>query len=142
MPASDRNHQAVIRSLNKAGWTVIKEQYSIAIGENAEDIRRLYIDLVVQSAEEQIVLVEIKALDPSPVQQFMLLVGQYLVYRTALDYLGDPTPLYVALPEPDYAMMIKHPLGQGVMHQLLQAPIPMMIYDPIQEEVLQWIPAL
>ena len=78
MPAIDRNHQAVIRSLDKAGWSVIQEQYSLAVGENADNIRRLYIDLAVQSQEEQIVLIEVKLFGQSPVQQFMMLVGQYL----------------------------------------------------------------
>lgn len=142
MPASDRNHQAVIRSLNKAGWSVIKEQYSLVIGESADNVRRLYIDLAVQSAEVQLVLIEIKALDPSPVQQFMMLVGQYLTYRAALDYLGDNTSLYVALSEQDSLTMVEHPLGKAVMYQMLQSPIPLVIYDPIKEEILQWIPTL
>ena len=63
MPATDRNHQAVIRSLNKAGWSVVSEHYSLAVGETADDLRRLYIDLAVQSQEDQIVLIEIKLID-------------------------------------------------------------------------------
>ncbi|MGB7340129.1 MAG: element excision factor XisH family protein [Phototrophicaceae bacterium] len=142
MPATDRNHQAVIRSLSKSGWSVIKEHYSLAVGETADDLRRLYIDLAVQSQEDQIVLIEIKLIDQSPVHQFMMLVGQYLVYRSALDYLGQDTPLYVALSSVDYTTMVKHPLGQQVMNETLRRPIPMVIYDATQEEILRWIPEL
>lgn len=142
MPATDRNHQAIIRSLNKAGWSIVQEQYSLAIGETADDLRRLYIDIAVQSQADQIVLIEIKLLDPSPVHQFILLVGQYLVYRSALDYLGHNTPLYVALSEVDYKTMVEHPLGQHVMNETLRTPIPMVIYDAMKEEILRWIPEL
>ena len=41
----------------------------------------------------------------------MTLVGQYEVYRAALDYLGDTTPLCVAISETDYKIMIEQPLG-------------------------------
>lgn len=142
MPATDRNHQAVIRSLSKAGWSVIQEQYSLAVGETADDLRRLYIDLAVQSQDDQIVLIEIKLLDPSPIHQFMMLVGQYLVYRSALDYLEHDTRLYVALSNIDYKTMVEHPLGQRVMNNTLRTAIPMVVYDEINEEILRWIPEL
>jgi hypothetical protein len=103
-------------------------------------MRRLYIDLAVQSQQAQITLIEIKSLDPSPVHQFMMLVGQYLVYRTALDYIGDETPLYIALSEPDYEMIFAHPLAQRVIHHTLRQPIPLIIYDPTQEVIVRWIP--
>lgn len=108
MPATDSNHQEVIRSLNKDGWSVIQEHYSLAVGTTSDNIRRLYIDLAVQSQDKQIVLIEIKLLNQSPVHQFMMLVGQYLVYWSALDYLGHETPLYVALSEKDYETMVQH----------------------------------
>lgn len=142
MPATDRNHQAVVRSLKKAGWSIVQEQYSLTIGESADDLRRLYIDLAIQSQNEQIVLIEIKSLNQSPVHQFMMLVGQYLVYRSALDYLGYDTALYVAISEIDYKTIIEHPLGQQVMNNTLRVPIPVVIYDSIKEEILQWIPKL
>ncbi len=142
MPATDRNHQAVIRSLSKAGWSVLKEHYSLAVGKTADDLRRLYIDLAVQSPKGQMILIEIKLMDQSPVHQFMMLVGQYLVYRSALDYLGQDMPLYVALSDVDYNTMVEHPLGQQVMNETLRTPIPIIIYDAAKEEILRWIPEL
>lgn len=81
-------------------------------------------------------------MDQSPVHQFMMLVGQYLVYRSALDYLGQDTLLYVALSNVDYTTVVEHPLGQQVMNETLRQPIPMVIYDETQEEILRWIPEL
>lgn len=142
MPASDLNHTIVIRSLTKAGWSIVKEQYSLAIGENVDNLRRLYIDILAQSQSEQIVLIEVKSLEVSPVHQFMQLVGQYIVYRSALDYLENDMPLYVAISEVDYETIITHPLGLRVMEQTLKEPIPLVIYDTVNEEILRWIPPL
>ena len=142
MPASDLNHTTVIRSLTKAGWSIVKEQYSLAIGENADNLRRLYIDILAQSQSEQIVLIEVKSLEVSPVHQFMQLVGQYIVYRSALDHLENDMPLYVAISEVDYETIITHPLGLRVMEQTLKEPILLVIYDTVNEEILRWIPPL
>ncbi len=142
MPARDRYHDIVVRCLTKAGWSIIKEQYAVVVAENEENFRRLFIDIAAQSQTAQIVLIEVKALEPSPVHQFMLLVGQYVVYRTALDYLGDTTPLYVAISEADYEIMIEQPLGQDVIRDRLTAPIHFVVFDPIEEEIVRWIPPL
>ncbi len=142
MPANDRYHSNVINSLIKAGWSIVKEQHSIAIGRNPDDLRRLYVDIAAQSQSSQIVLIEVKSLEKSPVHQFMNLVGQYVVYRTALDLIGDDTPLYVGITESDYELMVEHPIGQQVIYHTLREPIPFLIYDPILEEILQWIPSL
>ena len=139
MPASDRYHETVVHSLVNAGWTIIKEQYSLVIGQSGDDLRRLYVEIAAQSQTSQIVLIAVKTLENSPVHQFMTLVGQYLVYRTALNYLGNTTPLYVAISETDYQVIMAHPLWHEVLHQTLREPIPFVIYDPDREELLKWI---
>lgn len=139
MPVNDLHHDIVIRSLTKDGWTIVREQEYLSIGTTNETHRRLYIDIKAQSSQGQIVLIEVKALDRSPVHQLMELLGQYLVYRAALDYLGIDLPLYVAVPQHAHDDMIQHILGQQIMGQYA---IPLMIYDPVQEEIQAWIPPL
>lgn len=142
MPAKDRQHDTVIRCLEKAGWSIIQEQYAVAVVDSEGNVRRLFIDIAAQLQTVEIVLIEVKSLEPSPVRQFMMLVGQYLVYRAALDYLGDTPPLYVAISEADYEIMIEQPLGQDVMRGRLTEPIPFVVFDPIEEEIVKWIPPL
>ena len=72
--------------------------------------------------------------------EFMELVGQYVVYRTALDYIGDTTPLYVAISEADFETMINQPLGQRVIRDRLTEPIQFVVFDLIDEEIVRWIP--
>jgi len=140
MPAKDRYHDTVVRCLVRAGWSIIREQYAVVVAEDEDSFRRLFIDIAAQSQTAQIVLIEVKALDPSPVRQFMLLLGQYVVYRAALDYIGDTTPLYVAISEADYGIMIEQPLGQMIIGDRLTEPSPFLAFDLIAEEIVRCIP--
>ena len=142
MPARDRHHNIVVRCLIQAGWSIIREQYAVVVAEDEDNFRRLFIDIAAESQAAQIVLIEVKALDPSPVRQFMLLLGQYVVYRAALDYIGDRTPLYVAISEADYELVIEQALGRAVIRERLTEPIPFLVFDPIAEEIVKWIPPL
>lgn len=140
MPASDKLHEVVVRCLEKEGWQIVREQFSVAIGMPPDDVRRLFIDLMARSIDEQIVLIEVKSLELSPVHKFMELVGQYLVYRTALNMSSLDIPLYVAIREQDYVDMVQHVLGQQVLNNTLKSPIPFVVFDSIREEIIRWIP--
>lgn len=67
----------------------------------------------------------------------MELLGQYLIYQIALDYLAIEIPLYIAISETAYQDIIQHVLGQEVMSRYA---IPFLIFDPIKEEIVKWIP--
>jgi hypothetical protein len=140
MPNKDLNHDIVVRALIKAGWQIVDEQHYLAVGASAADRRRLFIDIKAQHTLQQIVvLIEVKGLDKSPVHELMEMIGQYVVYRAALDFLGDDTPLYVAISEESYKDIVLHPLGQKSLEKI---PIPFMIYDAKSEEISRWIPQL
>jgi hypothetical protein len=139
MPNKDLNHDIVVRALIKAGWTIVDEQYYLLVGASAAQ-RRLYIDIKAQHHLQRIsILIEVKSLEKSPVHELMEMIGQYIVYRAALDLLQDDTPLYVAVSEISYHDIVLHPLGQKSMERIT---IPFMIYDSEKEEILQWIPQL
>lgn len=142
MPNQDRHHPVVRQALIKAGWTILKEQFSIAVGTPQEITRRLYIDLQASSPSGEIILIEVKGVTSSPVHELMELIGQYLVYRAALDYLEDTTLLYVAVPVGIYEAIVEHVLGQKVIRDMLKTPILFVTYDPDQEEIVRWIPPL
>lgn len=137
MPNEDRYHQVVLRCLQKAGWSIIKEQVYISIATHHDTNRRLYIDIQAQRDEQQLVLIEVKGLERSPVHELMELLGQYLIYRLALDYITIPIPLYIAIPQSAYHDIMQHVLGQQVMERYA---IPLLVFDPGTEEIVRWIP--
>ena len=126
-----------MRCLEKAGWSIVKEQEYISIGTHNDTNRRLYLDIKAQRNDEQLVLIEVKGLEQSPVHEQMELLGQYLTYRMALDYLSIEIPLYMAVPETAYEGIFQHVLGQAMMNRYA---IPLLIFDPVREEIIQWIP--
>ena len=139
MPNVDRHHFVVLRCLEKAGWSIIKEQEYISIGTHNDTNRRLYLDIKAQRNDEQLVLIEVKGLEKSPVHELMELLGQYLTYRMALDYLSIKIPLYMAVPEAAYESIFQHVLGQAMINRYA---IPLLIFDPVREEIIQWMPEL
>lgn len=139
MPQQDKYHAVVLRCLQKDGWFIVREQEYISIGATDDTNRRLYIDIKARRDDTQLVLIEVKSLERSPVHDLMEMLGQYLIYRMALDYLSINIPLYVAVPQIDYAAIIQHTLGQQMMKQY---EVPLLIFDPIQEEIIKWIPRL
>jgi hypothetical protein len=139
MPSEDRYHPVVLQCLKKADWSIVKEQEYISIGTHHDTNRRLYIDIKAQRNDEQSVLIEVKGLERSPVHELMELLGQYLVYRLALEYLAIEIPLYIAISEIAHQGIIQHVIGQEVMSRYA---IPLLIFDPVKQEIVKWIPEL
>jgi hypothetical protein len=138
MPNKDIYHDVVVHALVKAGWEILRQQHYISVGTSLTNQRRLFIDIKAQHASREIiVLIEVKSLENSPVHELMEMIGQYVVYRTALDFLNDSTPLYMAIPEKAYHEIITHPLGEQSLQVI---PVQLLIYEPEQEELRQWIP--
>jgi hypothetical protein len=92
MPNKDLTHDIVVRTLVKAGWQILDENYYLSVG-TLTDQRRLFIDIKAQHHLQLIsVLIEVKNLEKSPVHELMGMIGQYIVYRAALDLLQEIPP--------------------------------------------------
>jgi hypothetical protein len=138
MPRKDSHHDIVVRALKKAGWEILEENHYLAVTEPKVSKKRLYIDIKAKNITQAIiVLIEVKDLEDSPVHELMEMIGQFMVYTGALEMLNDPTPLYVAIPEKAYRGIIQHPLTKKSMRDLV---IPLLIYNPDTEELIEWIP--
>ena len=59
MLARDRYHDTVVRCLTKAGWSIINEQYALAVADSEDDLTRPFIDIAAQIQTAQIVLIEV-----------------------------------------------------------------------------------
>lgn len=135
MPAKDRYHDTVVRALVKAGWSIVDEQVKVEIAR-----RRLWIDIHAQQSDLQLaILVEVKGFEnsPSPIEELAKAVGQYLIYQTALSAVDIKFPLYLAVPQSAYQGILSEPIGQSIVKQI---DMRLLIFDPIQEEIIQWIP--
>ncbi len=135
MPAKDRYHDAVVRALIKDGWTIVAEQMFVKFAG-----RRLYIDIQAAKASERLaILVEVKGFEsmPSPVDYLADAVGKYVLYLSVLESVAIDAPLYMAVPLAAYEGFLSERLAQRTMRR---ADIKVIVFDPVTEEVTQWIP--
>ncbi len=133
MSAKDRLHDTVVRALAKDGWTIVDEQVTVTVGE-----RNLWIDIQAQKeVETSTILVEVKGFENmrSPIDYFADAVGKYLLYKTALEFLNNRSPLYMAVSEEGYNGILSEVIGQQVTQKL---GIKLLAFVPEIEEIVQW----
>jgi hypothetical protein len=133
MAAKDKYHDAVVRALKKAGWSVTSQHELIVDG------RTLYIDIQATKDNRQIIiLIEVKGFEnmSSPVTYLSNSVGQYVLYRVILEDGGLDIPLYMAVPDAAYHGILSERLGRIAIERL---KIKLLVFDPVMEEILQWM---
>lgn len=136
MAARDIFHASVKHGLTKLGWTITADPLVIQFGGIS-----LYIDLGAEkllAAEKdgQRIAVEIKSfLGPSVLSEYHTALGQFLNYRLALSIHDPERILYLAVPVDTYESFFTLPFTQA---SVSQHKIPLLVYHPEAEEIVQW----
>jgi hypothetical protein len=137
MPALDLLHGPVKIALNKDGWAVTADPYTIAYEEV-----RLLADLAaerpiaVERAGRKIV-VEIKSfLNPSPLQDFKVALGQYMLYRGFLELTAPDRPLYLAISSEIYDSFFEQ---KAIQYVAQRYQVALLVVNSETAEVEQWI---
>ena len=136
MPAKDAFHKVVKIALQKDGWQITHDPYTLQAGT-----LELYIDLgaekvVAAEKDGQKIAVEIKSfIGPSKISQFYTALGQFISYRAALQQQETDRILYLAVPSNAYDSFFT--LG-FIQYLVQQNQIYLMIYDIEQEAIAQW----
>ncbi len=137
MPAKDIYHDAVKNALIKDGWTITADPYKIKY-KDAE----LFADLAVEKpivAEQngRKIVVEIKSfLSSSPMRDFELALGQYILYRNLINLTDPEYQIYLAIKDSIYENFFRRDSIQDItkINQLL-----LIVVDMEKEEILQWL---
>jgi hypothetical protein len=135
LPAKDRHHDIVLQALIKDGWKITDEQVKVIVGD-----RYLFIDIEAQKiSDNAIILVEVKELDSTTAQIEALAtaIGKYFLYRAALDDAEIATPLYLAVSENSYQGILSEKIGKL---SITEGKIKLVVFDPINEEIIRWLP--
>lgn len=137
MPAKDIYHKVVVRAMKKGGWTITDDPLSLKWGS-----RDFYVDLGVKqllAAEngERKIAIEIKSFTgTSPIADLENALGQYILYFDILQRLEPDRELYLAIRQQTFNELFAEPIGQILLEN---KRFKLVIFDPIQEEILQWI---
>lgn len=138
MPQYDMYHDTVKRALQKDGWTITHDPFTLRYGR-----KRVYADLGAEqliSAEKgsKKIVVEVKSfVGPSDVKDLEQAIGQYALYRQLLDKFEPERLLYVAVPTKILTSVFEEGLGALFLeNQMLR----LIVFDHQKEVITQWIP--
>ncbi len=137
MPQTDAYHDSVRNALEKDGWTVTHDPFTIRL----EDVK-FYVDLaaekVIETNEEtRKVAIEIKVFGGlSFLNEFEKAVGQYLIYRQFLDELFPERILFLAVSAAVFEESFSLPSIQAVV---ARQEIKLLVFNPETEEITKWI---
>jgi hypothetical protein len=133
LPAKDSYHDTVKHALLKDGWTIDAEQVTFILAN-----RQCIIDIQAsKSAQGEIVLVEVKGFERSPVEQLAIAICKLQIYRFVLSELGQDIPLWLAVPLLAYHGILTEQMGLAMREQ---SDIDLLVFSPEREEIIQWIP--
>lgn len=138
MAAKDIYHEAVKNALIKDGWTITADPYPLEY----EDVE-LYPDLAVEKLisgeqKQRKIIVEIKSfISPSPLKDFELALGQYILYRNLIQLAQDEyQEIYLAIKDEVYQTLFQRKSIKAVV-KLNQ--LALLTINTEKEEIVQWI---
>lgn len=138
MSRKDQFHEAVKHGLNKEGWTITHDPFTIQISETI----KLKIDLgaettIAAQRDCEKIAVEIKSfISDSEISDFHAALGQYLNYLQALEDKEPDRVLYLAVPKDNYEDFFQIPF---IQKSLRKYSVNLIVYCPVQEVIEQWI---
>ena len=122
----------------KAAWTITDDPFRISFG-----IRKVFVDLGAEknllAAENGAdkIAVEIKSfVGISKMNDLENAIGQYIVYRTYLNEIEPDRLLYLAIDDETFTELFYDVSGRILLDV---NKIRLIVVDPVQEEIMQWI---
>jgi hypothetical protein len=138
MSREDQFHAVVRHALEKEGWLITHDPFTIQISETV----KLKIDLgaettIAAERDQEKIAVEIKSfVTDSEISEFHTALGQYLNYVQAIEDVDSGRILYLAVPLETYDDFFQIPFIQA---SLKRHAVRLIVYDPVQEEIKLWI---
>lgn len=137
MVAKDKFHAVVRIALEKEQWKITDDPLRLEVGGTKFEIDLGAEQLLAADRGEEKIAVEIKTfLSDSPLTDYHAALGQFLNYRLALEISEPNRILYLAVPIAVYESFFKREFAQISVERY---QIKIIVYDPIQEVILQWI---
>jgi hypothetical protein len=137
MPKKDNFHDIVTTALVKDNWHIAHDPLFVP----TESGTNFFIDLGIQpiigvEKEGQNVAIEVKSFNENtPFYSFYEMLGQFLVYQTALKEQPIAWELYIGLPVSGYDKLDSTPIFKQVIQQF---GLKFITFDPVSKIIVQW----
>ncbi len=138
MPAKDKYHETVKKSLIKDGWTITHDPLRIRLARG----KNLFVDLGAKrflAAEKGIerIAVEVKSfIGASDMKDLEEAVGQFILYASLLKRYYPEYILYLAVSEETRKRVFEEEAGQILLENGI---IRLFTFDIIKEKIVRWI---
>lgn len=138
MAVKDKFHAVVRIALEKEQWKITDDPLRLEVGGTKLEIDLGAEQLLAAERGQEKIAVEIKTfLGDSPLTDYHAALGQFLNYRLALEISAPTRILYLAVPVVAYEAFFQREFAQISVERY---QIKLIIYDPIQEVIVKWIP--
>ena len=140
MAAKDIYHEPFKRALSKAGWKVTHDPLVLPWGRTEVKIDLGAEQLIAAEREDLRIAIEIKSfISPSPINDLEKALGQFVLYLDALSNFESTRILYLAVTEIAFYRIVQDALSRL---SLLRPHLRVIVFDPDQEVILEWIPEI
>lgn len=134
--AKDKFHDAVKEALEKEGWVITHDPYSLKIDETTYSIDLGAEFPIGAERNGEKIAVEVKSfLRESMVNEFHTALGQYLDYETNLPFQEPEREICMAVPTAVHRQMQK---TRAVRNSLERFRVRLAIFEPIKKVIEQW----
>jgi XisH protein len=132
--ARDKLHDVVRNALEKDGWTITDDPLRLVIGVDTMLVDLAAERLIAAKRNEELIAVEIKGYDePSTINGFHSVIGQYLHYRLALEEIQPNRRLYLAIPDEVFDTFFQREFAQL---SIKKNAVALLVYNVEQEVIL------
>jgi hypothetical protein len=136
MPARDIYHLAVRHALEKAGWHVTDDPYTLRAGGFLMFIDLGAERLIVADNGSEKIAVEVKCFNKSSdINEFHAALGQYINYNLALSEQEPDRVLYLAIPYNTYETFFSQRFIESVIER---NNVKLIIFKPDDEVIIKW----
>ena len=135
--AKDRFHALVRSLLEKDGWHITSDPYTLSFGTRDYEVDLAAEKMLAAERGTERFLVEVKSfLAESIVYEMHRVVGQYGTYRRVLKIQHIDRTLILALPKDAFETLFLDELGQVTIQE---ENMKFLLFDPNEKGYLQWI---
>ena len=137
MSRRDDLHFPLRRTLEKDGWIITSDPLILVLGQTLLKADLGAEKLFTAEKEGRKIAVEIKDFDASSViSELEKTMGQLQLYQWALEEQEPERQLFLAISQAVYIKHFHKPIFQIAIQR---SKINLLIYDPNQEVIIQWI---
>jgi hypothetical protein len=136
MAAKDIYHEKVRLALEKDGWMITHDPYTIEFGGTGYQIDLGAEKMLAAQKDGQKIAIEVKSfISPSPITSFHHALGQYLNYLFALRQQEAERVLYLAVPLFAYEETFAKPIVQLTLQEI---DMKLVVFDVASETIHLW----